>query len=218
MICRQSTTDSCTPCLGAPKQNAAHPGLPLLFPSTTEDILQCLTRTVQNLSSITCTYTAGFVDLVGVVITLPKGTQQTFLGLAFCIEGSLMLAHQKHQPLDATAHRLLGMTMLATAAFVFLEIRFQHSLLVSAGRAGTVMLQGVWLCTMAQMLFAGKHCPADPGAQKMFGMLFLLIMSFMSVQRCPLWLLPLWVQSASWGSFGFPQDAGPSVKLAGLWV
>lgn len=98
---------------------------------------------------------AGIVNLVGNYLTLPPGTQHSFLGLAFSIEGAVMVMHTKHHPLDAVVHWLLGMTMLTTAAFVFLEIKAPHSLLVSVARSGSLMLTGAWLCVMGKMLYTG---------------------------------------------------------------
>lgn len=66
-----------------------------------------------------------------------------------------MVMHTKQHPLDAVVHWLLGMTMLTTAAFVFLEIKAPHNLLVSVGRSGSLMLTGAWLCVMGKMLYTG---------------------------------------------------------------
>ena len=92
---------------------------------------------------------------MGNYLTLPPGTQHSFLGLAFSIEGAVMVMHTKHHPLDAVVHWLLGMTMLTTAAFVFLEIKAPQTLLVSVGRSGSLMLTGAWLCVMGKMLYTG---------------------------------------------------------------
>ena len=98
---------------------------------------------------------AGIVNLVGNCLALPAGTQHAFLGLAFSIEGAVMVLHTKHHPLDAMVHWLLGMSMLGTAAFVFLEIKASHSLLISVARSGSLMLTGAWLCVIGKMLYTG---------------------------------------------------------------
>ena len=102
-------------------------------------------------------HAAGVVNLLGNPIALPEGTQHSFLGLAFFIEGALLLLHKKHHPLDAVLHWLLGMTMLSSAAFVFLEIKAPHNLLLSSAKASSVMLTGAWLCVMGKMLFTGSN-------------------------------------------------------------
>lgn len=66
-----------------------------------------------------------------------------------------MVLHTKHHPLDAMVHWLLGMSMLGTAAFVFLEIKASHSLLISVARSGSLMLTGAWLCVIGKMLYTG---------------------------------------------------------------
>ena len=100
-------------------------------------------------------HAVGIVNLRGNLVSLPEGTQHSFLGLSFFIEGALMLLHKKHLPLDAVVHWLLGMAMLSSAAFVFLEIKAPHNLLLSTAKAGSVVLTGAWLCVMGKMLFTG---------------------------------------------------------------
>lgn len=56
---------------------------------------------------------AGLVDALGIFVTLPMGTEQIFLSMAFGLEGFLMLLHKKHEPVDLIAHELLGYTMVA---------------------------------------------------------------------------------------------------------
>lgn len=93
--------------------------------------------------------------MLGNFVALPQGTQHSFLGLAFSIEGTVMLMHTKHHPLDAVTHWLLGMTTLSTAAFVLFEIKARCHLLLSTAKTGSLMLTGCWLCVMGKMLFTG---------------------------------------------------------------
>ena len=88
---------------------------------------------------------AGLVDFLGMVVKLPQGTQQVFLGLAFFLEGFLMLMHKKHEAFDAGVHWLLGTTMWAAAAFVWLQLRYPRSLWLGLGRAASCLMQGIWL-------------------------------------------------------------------------
>lgn len=97
------------------------------------------------------------VNLLGNFVSLPQGTQHSFLGLAFSIEGAIMLMHKKHHPLDAVTHWLLGMSMLSSAAFVFLEAKSRHNFPLSTAKAGSLMLTGCWLCVMGKMLFTGEQ-------------------------------------------------------------
>ena len=50
---------------------------------------------------------------MGIVVTLPLGTEQIFLSMAFGLQGFLMLLHKKHEAVDLIAHELLGYTMVA---------------------------------------------------------------------------------------------------------
>lgn len=88
---------------------------------------------------------AGLVDLVGLLVPLPEGTEKAFLAFAFGVEGFVITLHKKSEAFDAMVHGLLAATMWAAALFVGLEIRYPKSLLVSAGRSLSVLLQGMWL-------------------------------------------------------------------------
>ena len=56
---------------------------------------------------------AGLVDALGILVTLPLGTEQVFLSMSFGLQGFLMLLHKKHEAVDLIAHELLGYTMMA---------------------------------------------------------------------------------------------------------
>ena len=70
---------------------------------------------------------------------------QVFLGMAFFVEGFLMIMHKKHEPFDALVHFLLGTLQWACAAFIFLQLWAPHSLWLSLGRAVFSLMQGMWL-------------------------------------------------------------------------
>ncbi|DBA71083.1 TPA: hypothetical protein ACH3X2_011504 [Trebouxia sp. C0005] len=141
----------------------------------------------QHTTSYPGFFISGIVNLVGNHVILPPGTQHSFLGLAFSIEGAVMVMHTKQHPLDAVVHWLLGMTMLTTAAFVFLEIKAPHNLLVSVGRSGSLMLTGAWLCVMGKMLYtdvrlnlwAEDNMASSMMAPAVFAMLLLAVAVFL---------------------------------------
>ena len=81
---------------------------------------------------------------------------QFFNGLAFFSEGFLMVVHGKHEMFDGLVHQLLGWTMLLGALAIWLEFLLRHDILASAFRGFAVILQGVWLCEIGQMMFAGE--------------------------------------------------------------
>lgn len=78
------------------------------------------------------------------------------MGVAFGVEGFLMMSHEKHIPLDKTVHQLLGYTMCMCAASVALELRWPTSLLPALARGYTTLLQGAWLMFIGYVLFGGK--------------------------------------------------------------
>lgn len=70
---------------------------------------------------------------------------QAFLSLAFGIEAFLMSMHKKHEALDETVHWLLALTMWACAVSILLEMVWKHSVLPSAARSLSCIMQGMWL-------------------------------------------------------------------------
>ena len=89
-----------------------------------------------------------------------------------------MVMHKKHEPFDMGVHYLLGTTMWAAAGFVWLQLAFPHSLWVAMGRAGAVLMQGMWLwqvlpctgalptpCTLARTLCNGCCALAGRGSR-----------------------------------------------------
>ena len=56
-----------------------------------------------------------------------------------------MLTHKKHEQFDAMVHYLLGTLQLAGAGFIMLQLWQPTSLWVAMGRAGSCVMQGIWL-------------------------------------------------------------------------
>ncbi|GLC49052.1 hypothetical protein PLESTB_000177200 [Pleodorina starrii] len=99
---------------------------------------------------------SGMVELLGAHSKLPQGTNLALLGGAFFIEGLLFDMHEKNGHLDQTVHWLLAMTCFAGAIFAILEAAFPENFLLTAGRAGSMLLQGTWFCQAAAVLFGGS--------------------------------------------------------------
>jgi hypothetical protein len=77
---------------------------------------------------------------------------QMFLTLAFIIEAFLMTAHKKHEALDATVHGLLALTMWACALCTLGELFVPHSVLATAGRSLSCLMQGMWLIQVTLLI------------------------------------------------------------------
>ncbi|EFJ40190.1 hypothetical protein VOLCADRAFT_121751 [Volvox carteri f. nagariensis] len=110
---------------------------------------------------------SGLVDLVGMEVELPRGTQQVFLFLAFLCESLLMGLHKKHTPLDIAVHSVLFYTMMATAVMVLLEAIHPRSFLLSCGRVVTMLVQGGWFVMAAHILFEGVPAWIEDGGEDM---------------------------------------------------
>jgi len=70
---------------------------------------------------------------------------QAFLSLAFGIESFIMSTHKKHGALDQSVHWMLALTMWACAISVILEMVWKRSVLASAARSLSCIVQGIWL-------------------------------------------------------------------------
>ena len=70
---------------------------------------------------------------------------QAFLSLAFGVEAFLMSSCTKHDPEDQSVHFLLALTMWACAVSIVLEIAWPYSLLPSAARSLSCIMQGMWM-------------------------------------------------------------------------
>ena len=73
--------------------------------------------------------------------------------LSFVVEGLLLGFHLKGSALEIIVHKLLVITILATAGIIFLEMRFPNCFLLTAVRAQLVLLQGVWWIELAYIMF-----------------------------------------------------------------
>ena len=87
---------------------------------------------------------------------------QAFLSLAFGVEAFLMSVHKKHDALDQSVHGLLALTMWACAGCVLLEMARPRSVLASAARSLSCMMQGMWMiqvgcCTCWVSVFWATH-------------------------------------------------------------
>lgn len=78
-------------------------------------------------------------------VLMGQGRAQAFLSLAFAVEAFLMSMHKKHDALDQSVHGLLALTMWACAGCILLEMARPRSVLASAARSLSCMMQGMWM-------------------------------------------------------------------------
>ena len=88
-----------------------------------------------------------------VTLKLPGLREQGFLGAALLVEGLLFGFHLKGSALDWRLHFLLVLVILLSSLVTWAEVAQPQSLLLSSLRAQLTMLQGVWFCQIAQILF-----------------------------------------------------------------
>ena len=78
---------------------------------------------------------------------------QAFLGLAFVVEGLLLVFHLKGNAFEIQVHLLLVLVIAACAIIVFLEAAIPTSAMLSFARCFSVALQGTWFCQAGRVLF-----------------------------------------------------------------
>lgn len=78
------------------------------------------------------------------------------LGVAFTVEGLLFAFHLEGEPLNYRMHFLLVVVVFAAALCIFAEIQYANSILLTSLRAQLVLLQGIWFCMIAKLLFEGE--------------------------------------------------------------
>ena len=100
---------------------------------------------------------------------------QAFLGLAFVVEGLLLVFHLKGNAIEVQVHLLLVLLIAACAIVVFLEAAIPSSVMLSFARCFFVALQGTWFCQAGRVLFL--HNPAwDYSEDYMGGLMFLPVL------------------------------------------
>jgi hypothetical protein len=75
--------------------------------------------------------------------------------VSLLIEGLLFAFHLKGTALDMKLHLILVMVVFLSAAVCFAEIQHPRNIILSTVRAQLVMLQGLWFCQIAAILFKG---------------------------------------------------------------
>eukprot|EP00884_Botryococcus_braunii_P009822 jgi/Botrbrau1/18841/Bobra.177_2s0006.1 len=104
---------------------------------------------------------SGLVDVLGILLKLPEGTEKAFLAFAFGAEGFVITLHKKSEYFDAIVHALLAATMWAAAFFIALEIQFPKSLLLTGARSLATLLQGMWLVQVFPFVMSSLLCSAS---------------------------------------------------------
>jgi hypothetical protein len=96
---------------------------------------------------------SGCVDLLSHYTNLPNAIGHAYLSVAFLIEGMLLAFHLKGYQLEVYVHLLLVLTVFATVAAMFAEMRFRNNILWATARPILVLQQGVWFIQVAHILF-----------------------------------------------------------------
>lgn len=181
---------------------------------------------------------SGIVDLAGRYTDLPQDSEQAALAIAFIVEGLLLGFHLKGSPLEIIVHKLLVITIAASALVMLAEIRYPNNVLLTASRSMLVGLQGIWFIQIAYILFRNKPewDPHSMNGTMMVPALYCLYIMLLTLGLLAVYLglrfalrhmygetvrhqalsqHDLHVEGADWGRSGTPNEVDDTLKLNG---
>ena len=111
---------------------------------------------------------SGIVDLLSLYCKLPKRTSQLFLSIAFYNQFLLFYFHiHGRNMLNSTIHKLLIIFIVITAIFVTLRMLNPRNLLINAGVAAGMILQGTHLIQAGSLIYGTrKYNPISHSNEK----------------------------------------------------
>jgi hypothetical protein len=128
---------------------------------------------------------SGLVDLFGYYMPhgAPKGTSLGFVGLAFLVQGVLLVFHLKGPSIEVMVHLILVLVIFATFISCVFEGFNRGSVVASSLRPLLTLLQGVWWVQTAFIMFVSDpaYDPEYMGGTMMVPAVFVLHMMWISV-------------------------------------
>ena len=99
---------------------------------------------------------SGFMDLLTMCLHLPRHTSNTFLSLAFFIEGTLFYFHQIGKgEISIHVHAILVVAIYACLIFSVIRFLSATNLLINLALGTCILLQGTWFIQAGYFLFGG---------------------------------------------------------------
>lgn len=89
--------------------------------------------------------------------SIPAGAPHAALAGALSLEAVLFAFHLEGTAFDVRAHTLLVITIVACAAATLAEAAWPAAPVLGLARAHAALLQGVWFCVLARVLFEGRR-------------------------------------------------------------
>lgn len=97
---------------------------------------------------------SGIVDIISLVVKLPRQASQIFFSLAFWVEWMLFYSHSdSNNSLNVSFHFLLNLTILLCVIITALRIFYFSHFLINVGVAFSIMLQGTWFIQVGMSLY-----------------------------------------------------------------
>lgn len=127
--------------------------------------------------------TSGTIDLLSTMTKLPYGTDRAFIGLAFLVQGILLVFHLKGPSVEIILHLILVLIIFSTVIAIIAEGCAPRSLLIGSIRPYAVLLQGVWWIHLAHMMYRSNQAwnPFYMGSAMMAPAAFVLDMLWVAV-------------------------------------
>ena len=105
---------------------------------------------------------SGVVDLIGLVLRLPKNTTKLFFSLAFLVEGILFMFHADGRgDLNRSLHILLTYAIFSGVIFSGLRMLQTGNILINSGLGFSIILQGTWFIQVGVTLFGEQPWNED---------------------------------------------------------
>lgn len=144
---------------------------------------------------------SGAVDLIAALVGLPSGTEHGFLGLAFLVEGILLVFHLKGPEIEVIMHLITALLVFATVIAVAAETACPYNLFVASMRPMLTIVQGVWWIQMAYMMFMSypAYDPDEMGGAMMTPVILVVHMLWVAIASIAVLLVMRFVYSRALG-------------------
>lgn len=109
-----------------------------------------------NVWTLVAFLVSGIVDLLGLLLELPEGTQTFFTSAAFMLQSFMVVEGQYSGMLEEMVYYMMFLVSGGTAVFLLAEIAWPHNFYASCGRVYCTYMQAVWFFSTAHILYEGR--------------------------------------------------------------
>ncbi|KAL6780227.1 hypothetical protein ACKKBF_B13955 [Auxenochlorella protothecoides x Auxenochlorella symbiontica] len=138
---------------------------------------------------------SGLVDLATWYGRLPEGIEHASLGMAFLIEGMLLVFHLKGPKIEILVHLILVIQIFLTVVAVVFEALMPTSFAAALARPLSTVIQGVWWIQTAYIMYRAKPQwdPEDMSSAMMAPVAWVTHVLWITAAMLSVFLLMRWV-------------------------